>query len=275
MSRLSSVFSDLRKQNQKGLIPYVVAGDPSPEGTVALLHSLVEAGADVLEVGVPFSDPMSEGPVIQQGHERALANGMSLQRVLEMVTAFRRDNDTTPVVMMGYANPIERFGYDAFAKACAEAGVDGLITVDLPPEEVDAIDGALQSVGLDNIFLISPTTPEGRVETIVERARGFIYYVAVKGVTGSGQLDTEEVARRVSLIREKTVLPIAVGFGIKDAASASAVAASADAVVVGSALIAEMEQKARSAEGLEEIQIHGAAVKLLQSIRAGVDSSPS
>ena len=275
MSRLSSVFSDLRKQNQKGLIPYVVAGDPSPEGTVALLHSLVEAGADVLEVGVPFSDPMSEGPVIQQGHERALANGMSLQQVLEMVTAFRRDNDTTPIVMMGYANPIERFGYDAFAKACAEAGVDGLITVDLPPEEVGAIDGALQSVGLDNIFLISPTTPEARVGTIVERARGFIYYVAVKGVTGSGQLDTEEVARRVSLIREKTALPIAVGFGIKDAASASAVAASADAVVVGSALIAEMEQKARSAEALEEIQIHGAAVKLLQSIRAGVDSSPS
>ena len=275
MSRLSSVFSDLRKQNQKGLIPYVVAGDPSPEGTVALLHSLVEAGADVLEVGVPFSDPMSEGPVIQQGHERALVNGMSLQRVLEMVTAFRRDNDVTPIVMMGYANPIERFGYDAFAKACAEAGVDGLITVDLPPEEVDAIDGALQSVGLDNIFLISPTTPEARIETIVERARGFIYYVAVKGVTGSGQLDTDEVARSVSLIREKTALPIAVGFGIKDAASASAVAASADAVVVGSALIAEMEQKARSAEGLEEIQIHGAAVKLLQSIRAGVDSSPS
>ena len=275
MSRLSSVFSDLRKQNQKGLIPYVVAGDPSPEGTVALLHSLVEAGADVLEVGVPFSDPMSEGPVIQQGHERALVNGMSLQRVLEMVTAFRRDNDATPIVMMGYANPIERFGYDAFAKACAEAGVDGLITVDLPPEEVDAIDGALQSVGLDNIFLISPTTPEARIQTIVERARGFIYYVAVKGVTGSGQLDTDEVARSVSLIREKTALPIAVGFGIKDAASASAVAASADAVVVGSALIAEMEQKARSAEGLEEIQIHGAAVKLLQSIRAGVDSSPS
>ena len=275
MSRLGDVFRELQEQNRKGLIPYVVAGDPSPEGTVGLLHSLVEAGADVLEVGVPFSDPMSEGPVIQQGHERALANGMSLQRVLEMVTAFRRDNDATPIVMMGYANPIERFGYDAFAKACAEAGVDGLITVDLPPEEVDAIDGALQSVGLDNIFLISPTTPEARMQTIVERARGFIYYVAVKGVTGSGQLDTDEVARSVSLIREKTALPIAVGFGIKDAASASAVAASADAVVVGSALIAEMEQKARSAEGLAEIQIHGAAVKLLQSIRAGVDSSPS
>lgn len=275
MSRLSGVFSDLQAKNRKGLIPYVVAGDPSPEGTVSLLHSLVEAGADVLEVGVPFSDPMSEGPVIQQGHERALANGMSLQRVLEMVAAFRRDNEATPIVMMGYANPIERFGYDAFATACADAGVDGLITVDLPPEEVDAIDGALASVGLDNIFLISPTTPEARMQTIVERARGFIYYVAVKGVTGSGQLDADEVARSISVIRQKTTLPVAVGFGIKDATSASAVAASADAVIVGSALIAEMQQKAQSGADLEEIQIHGAAVKLLQSIRAGVDSSPS
>tara|TARA_A200000113_G_scaffold222531_1_gene236288 strand:+ start:22 stop:741 length:720 start_codon:yes stop_codon:yes gene_type:complete len=239
------------------------------------MHSLVDAGADILELGVPFSDPMSEGPVIQKGHERALANGMSLHRVLSMVAEFRKDNDRTPIVMMGYANPIERFGYEAFAAVSAEAGVDGLITVDLPPEEVDTIDGALKDVGLDNIFLISPTTPEPRVQRIVERARGFIYYVAVKGVTGSGELDTDEVARNVALIREKTSLPIAVGFGIKNAASASAVAASADAVVVGSALIAEMEQKARSAEGLEEIQIHSAAVKLLQSIRVGVDSSPS
>ena len=275
MSRLTKVFADLQSKKRRGLIPYVVAGDPSPEGTVSLLHSLVEAGADILELGVPFSDPMSEGPVIQKGHERALANGMSLQRVLSMVTEFRKDNNLTPIVMMGYANPIERFGYEAFAAASADAGVDGLITVDLPPEEVDAIDGALEAVGLDNIFLISPTTPEPRLQKIVERARGFIYYVAVKGVTGSGQLDTDEVTRNVSLIREKTTLPIAVGFGIKDAASASAVAESADAVVVGSALIAEMAQKACSSEGLEEIQIHDAAVKLLQSIRAGVDSSRS
>ena len=275
MSRLSQVFADLQADKRRGLIPYVVAGDPSAEGTVPLMHSLVDAGADILELGVPFSDPMSEGPVIQKGHERALANGMSLHRVLSMVAEFRKDNDRTPIVMMGYANPIERFGYEAFAAVSAEAGVDGLITVDLPPEEVDTIDGALKDVGLDNIFLISPTTPEPREQRIVERARGFIYYVAVKGVTGSGELDTDEVARNVALIREKTSLPIAVGFGIKNAASASAVAASADAVVVGSALIAEMEQKARSAEGLEEIQIHSAAVKLLQSIRVGVDSSPS
>ncbi len=275
MSRLSQVFAELQSEKRRGVIPYVVAGDPSPEGAVALMHSLVEAGADVLELGVPFSDPMAEGPVIQKGHERALANGMTLQRVLSMVVEFRKENDRTPIVMMGYANPIERFGYEAFAGASAEAGVDGLITVDLPPEEVDAIDGALKAVGLDNIFLISPTTPESRVQKIVERARGFIYCIAVKGVTGSGQLDTDEVARSVSRIREKTTLPIAVGFGIKDAVSASTVAASADAVVVGSALIAEMEKKVRSAECLEEIQIHGAAVTLLRSIRAGVDSSPS
>ncbi|MBL6820554.1 MAG: tryptophan synthase subunit alpha [Proteobacteria bacterium] len=274
MSRLGAVFQGLREQNRKGVIPYVVAGDPSPDGTVSLLHQLVAAGADVLEIGVPFSDPMSEGPIIQKGHERALANGMNLSAVLEMVSVFRRDDQRTPIVMMGYANPIERFGYSAFADACAVAGVDGLITVDLPPEEVDEIDAALQAVGLDNIFLISPTTPEARIQTIVDRARGFIYCVAVKGVTGSGQLDTDAVAARVATIQGMTTLPVAVGFGIKDASSASAVAKVADAVVVGSALIAEMEAMGR-AENASEIQIHGGAVKLLQSIRSGVDSSPS
>lgn len=274
MSRIAGIFEELRACGRKAVIPYVVAGDPSPEGTVTLLHELVKSGADVIEVGVPFSDPMAEGPVIQKGHERALANGMTLRKVLSIVAEFRRQDAKTPIVMMGYANPIERFGYEAFANACAEAGVDGLITVDLPPEEVDAIDSALQAVGLDNIFLISPTTPEPRVQTIVERARGFIYCVAVKGVTGSGQLDTAAVAESVGRIRSKTPLPIAVGFGIKDAKSASAVAAAADAVVVGSALIDKMEQVAAAGEA-SQIQIHGAAVQLLQSIRAGVDSSPS
>ena len=274
MSRIAGIFEELRACGRKAVIPYVVAGDPSPEGTVTLLHELVKSGADVIEVGVPFSDPMAEGPVIQKGHERALANGMTLRKVLSIVAEFRRQDAKTPIVMMGYANPIERFGYEAFANACAEAGVDGLITVDLPPEEVDAIDSALQAVGLDNIFLISPTTPERRVQTIVERARGFVYCVAVKGVTGSGQLDTAAVAESVGRIRSKTPLPIAVGFGIKDAKSASAVAAAADAVVVGSALIDKMEQVAAAGEA-SQIQIHGAAVQLLQSIRAGVDSSPS
>jgi len=275
MSRLEGVFSQLKANQRKALVSYVVAGDPSPEGTVELLHQLVAAGADVLEVGVPFSDPMSEGVVIQQGHERALANGMTLRGVLQIVAEFREQDQSTPIVMMGYANPIERFGYERFAAAGAEAGVDGLITVDLPPEEVERLESALREHELDNIFLISPTTPEDRIRNIVDRASGFIYYVAVKGVTGSGQLNVTEVADRVSLIRSMTALPIAVGFGIKDADSARAVAGVADAVVVGSALIDQMVRAGSTDSSLDEIQIHQAAVKLLQSIREGVDSSRS
>ena len=275
MSRLNATFARLRSEGRQGLVSYIVAGDPSPSGTVELLHQLVAAGADVLEVGVPFSDPMAEGAVIQKGHERALANGMSLQGVLDIVAAFRQADQHTPIIMMGYANPIERFGYEAFAAAGAEAGVDGLITVDLPPEEVDAIDSALKAVALDNIFLISPTTPGSRIQTIVERARGFIYCFAVKGVTGSGQLDAAEVARNVAVIRSKTTLPVAVGFGIKDADSARAVAAVADAVVVGSAMIDAMVRIAEQEPMASEDQRHAAAAALLKSIREGMDSSPS
>ena len=273
MSRLTELFTRLKQQRRRALVSYVVAGDPSPSGTVQLLHRLVAAGADVLEVGVPFSDPMSEGLVIQLGHERALANGMTLRAVLDIVSEFRQDDQQTPVVLMGYANPIERFGYETFAEASAEAGVDGLITVDLPPEEVDRLDQVLIPKGIDNILLISPTTAKERIQKIITRARGFIYYVAVKGVTGSGGLDVEEVAERVGLIRDLTDLPVAVGFGIKDADSARQVAEVADAVVVGSALIDEMLRKSQTDVGLEEIQIHEAAVKLLKRIRAGVDSS--
>ena len=275
MSRLAGLFATLKEQRRKALIPYVVAGDPSPSGTVRLLHRLVAAGADVLEIGVPFSDPMSEGLVIQLGHERALANGMTLRGVLDVVSEFRRDNTDTPVVMMGYTNPIERFGYSEFAKASAAVGVDGLITVDLPPEEVGRLDEALLQVAIDNIFLISPTTSDERIKTIVAPARGFIYCVAVKGVTGSGQLNVEEVAERVSVIRNLTDLPVAVGFGIKDADSAKRVAQVADAVVVGSALIDEMVRCSQAHAELEEIQIHEAAVQLMERIRAGVDSSHS
>ena len=273
MSRLTELFTRLKQQRRRALVSYVVAGDPSPSGTVQLLHRLVAAGADVLEVGVPFSDPMSEGLVIQLGHERALANGMTLRAVLDIVSEFRQDDQQTPVVLMGYANPIERFGYETFAEASAEAGVDGLITVDLPPEEVDRLDQALIPKGIDNILLISPTTAKERIQKIITRARGFIYYVAVKGVTGSGGLDVQEVAERVGLIRDLTDLPVAVGFGIKDADSARQVAEVADAVVVGSALIDEMLKKSQTDVGLEEIQIHEAAVKLLKRIRVGVDSS--
>ncbi len=269
MTRLSTCFDALRADNRKAVIPYIVAGDPSREGTVTLMHRLVDAGADIVELGVPFSDPMSEGPVIQKGHERALANGISLRDVLAMVTEFREQNAVTPVVVMGYANPVERMGYASFADACAQAGVDGLITVDLPPEEVKTLRAELTRVSIDNIFLISPTTPEARIKTIVESASGFIYYVAVKGVTGAGHLDIADVSSYMSKIKAQTALPICVGFGIKDAASASAVASVADGVVVGSALIDTMAQA--MAGGDSEQTAADRAIALLADIRQGVD----
>ena len=269
MTRLSTCFDALRADNRKAVIPYIVAGDPSREGTVTLMHRLVDAGADIVELGVPFSDPMSEGPVIQKGHERALANGISLRDVLAMVTEFREQNAVTPVVVMGYANPVERMGYASFADACAQAGVDGLITVDIPPEEVKTLRAELTRVSIDNIFLISPTTPEARIKTIVESASGFIYYVAVKGVTGAGHLDIADVSSYMSKIKAQTALPICVGFGIKDAASASAVASVADGVVVGSALIDTMAQA--MAGGDSEQTAADRAIALLADIRQGVD----
>ncbi|MBL6695403.1 MAG: tryptophan synthase subunit alpha [Luminiphilus sp.] len=269
MTRLSTCFDALRADNRKAVIPYIVAGDPSREGTVTLMHRLVDAGADIVELGVPFSDPMSEGPVIQKGHERALANGISLRDVLAMVTEFREHNTDTPVVVMGYANPVERMGYASFADACAQAGVDGLITVDLPPEEVKPLNAELTRVSIDNIFLISPTTPEARIKTIVESASGFIYYVAVKGVTGAGHLDTAEVFSYMSKIKAETALPVCVGFGIKDAASASSIASVADGAVVGSALIDIMAQA--MADGDTEQTAADHAIALLADIREGVD----
>jgi tryptophan synthase alpha chain len=269
VTRLSTCFDALRADNRKAVIPYIVAGDPSREGTVTLMHRLVDAGADIVELGVPFSDPMSEGPVIQKGHERALANGITLRDVLAMVTEFREQNAVTPVVVMGYANPVERMGYASFADACAQAGVDGLITVDIPPEEVKTLRAELTRVSIDNIFLISPTTPEARIKTIVESASGFIYYVAVKGVTGAGHLDIADVSSYMSKIKAQTALPVCVGFGIKDAASASAVASVADGVVVGSALIDTMAQA--MAGGDSEQTAADRAIALLADIRQGVD----
>ena len=269
MSRLTNYFQNLRDNGRKAVIPYIVAGDPSIAGTVPLMHRLVAAGADIIEVGVPFSDPMAEGPVIQLGHERALENGVRLRDVFAMITEFRGENKTTPLVMMGYANPIERMGYSIFADACADAGVDGLITVDLPPEEVMALNVELKRVGTDNIFLISPTTPNTRISTITGIASGFIYYVALKGVTGAGNLDTVDVANHLERIRAKTSLPVSVGFGIKDSKSASSVAKFADGVVVGSALIDAMAKAINLGE--TETVASDKAVALLQSIRDGVD----
>lgn len=270
MSRIADRFTQLKEQGRKALIPYFVAGDPSLDIAVPLMHGLVEAGADIIEVGVAFSDPMAEGPVIQLAHERALANGISLRKTLEVVRQFREQDKDTPVLLMGYANPVEHMGYAGFADAAASAGVDALLTVDIPPEEVEAVNLELNRVGIDNIFLIAPNTPDSRIDTIVEQASGFIYYVSLKGVTGAGNLDIEEVTRRAQLIRSHTNLPLAVGFGIKDADSAKAVAVVADGVVVGSAMINVMAA-AMESDGSSEAVI-SAAKGLLGDIRAGIDS---
>jgi tryptophan synthase alpha chain len=271
MSRIAERFRNLASAGRTALIPYVVAGDPEPAATVPLLHELVAAGADILELGVPFSDPMSEGPVIQRAHERALAAGMRMRGALELVREFRRDDPGTPLLLMGYANPVEHMGYAAFADAAAEAGVDGLLTVDIPPEEVERVNRELKRVGLDNIFLVAPTTPAARLRLITDQASGFIYYVSLKGVTGAGNIDVGDVGRQLAQIRDCTALPVCVGFGIKDAASAGAVAAVADGVVVGSALV---DCHARAlAEGCDAVAARARTVGLVREIRHGIDAA--
>lgn len=273
MSRIAGRFRQLAEQGRTALIPYIVAGDPGLEVTVPLMHRLVESGADIIEVGVPFSDPMSEGPVIQLAHERALANGTCLRDALAAVGEFRQRDRDTPVLLMGYANPVEHMGYAAFADAAAEAGVDALLTVDIPPEEVTGVNAELHRVSMDNIFLVAPTTPDDRIARIAAQASGFIYYVSLKGVTGAGHLDTADVARHIEGIRRHSDLPVAVGFGIKDAASARSVAAVADGVVVGSALVDSM---ARAIEaGGDHAAAADAAAALLAEIRSGIDSAAS
>ncbi len=269
MSRIAGRFQALAARGRKALIPYIVAGDPGVEVTVPLMHQLVAAGADIIELGVPFSDPMSDGPVIQLGHERALANGVSLTGVIAMVREFRRDDPDTPVLLMGYANPVEHMGYAAFADAAHAAGVDALLTVDIPPEEVDGVDTELRRVAMDNIFLVAPTTPGERIARIAARASGFLYYVSLKGVTGAAHFDVADVERHVADIRALSDLPVAVGFGIKDADSARSIAGVADGVVVGSALV---DALARAGDHTAAIE---AAAALLADIRAGVDGAAS
>ena len=241
MSRIASTFAALKAENKTGLVTFITAGDPGPELTVPLMHALVEGGADVLELGVPFSDPMAEGPVIQRACERALKFNVGLQDVFGFVREFRKTNATTPVVLMGYANPIERIGPDNFIRCAREAGADGAIVVDYPPEECAAFAEAMRENGLDLIFLLAPTSTTERVKQVAQYGGGFSYYVSLKGVTGSGAIDTDDVARRVNAIREHVKLPIGVGFGIRDGATAKAVAQVADAVVIGSRIIQEIE----------------------------------
>ncbi len=240
MNRLNKRLAQLRRDGRKALVTYVVAGDPMREVTVPTLHALVKAGADIIELGVPFSDPTAEGPTIQRGHERALANRISLRDALAQVREFRERDSDTPVVLMGYTNPIERMGYDTFIGKALEAGVDGVLTVDLPPEEAEDFNAALRKAGLESIFLTAPTTTAEREKMIVELASGFIYYVSLKGVTGAGNLDIESVRTKMGELRALTDLPICVGFGIKDGASARAVAELSDGAVVGSVLVAHM-----------------------------------
>ena len=242
MSRIPATFERLRSTSRRALVPYITSGFPAPSSTVPLMHAVVENGADIIELGVPFSDPMADGPVVQRAGDKALANGIGLGSVLDYVKAFRGSDDSTPVVLMGYCNPVERMGLATFADRAAQAGVDGVLLVDCPPEEASDFAGALRERDIDPIFLLAPTSSTARFEQVAGLASGYIYYVSLKGVTGAGHIDTTEVARQVPLIQKATGLPVGVGFGIKDGPTAARVAGFADAVVVGSRLIEVIEQ---------------------------------
>ena len=242
MSRIKSTFAALAEQGKKGLIPFITAGDPNPEQTVELMHALAKGGADVIELGVPFSDPMADGPVIQRSSERALARGVSLKHVLADVKRFRETNTTTPVVLMGYANPIERMGTETFAKAAKEAGVDGVLVVDYPPEESVEFSVSMRAAGIDPIFLLAPTSTDERIAAVGKVASGYVYYVSLKGVTGSANLDVANIASKIPAIKAHVALPVGVGFGIRDAASARRVADVSDAVVIVSRLVQLLEE---------------------------------
>ncbi len=270
MSRLKTTFDRLKQAGKTGLVPYITAGDPSRETVVALMHGLVQNGADVLELGVPFSDPMADGPVIQRSSERALTRHVTLHDCLDWVAEFRKTDATTPVVLMGYANPVERFGVDAFVKAAKQSGVDGTIIVDYPPEECEEFSSLLRAADIDPIFLLAPTSTDQRMKDVARLGSGYLYYVSLRGVTGAGHLDPTAVAQRVDHIRSFTSMPIGVGFGISDAASAVAVASTADAVVIGSALIRLMEDAQKNAQ--DPIQKAG---EFMAGIRKALDAMPA
>lgn len=241
MSRIAATFSRLKQQGRKALIPFFTAGDPDPASCVPLMHALVAGGADIIELGVPFSDPMADGPVIQRSSERALKHGVSLRNVIGWVAEFRKTDSDTPVVLMGYANPVESMGFDVFAAAAKTAGADGVVVVDYPPEEAERLVDTLDAAGLDTVFLLSPTTTDARLKQVAALGRGYLYYVSLKGVTGAATIDVDDVARRLSHIRSFTALPVGVGFGIRDGDTARRIADVSDAVVIGSRLVQEIE----------------------------------
>lgn len=267
MSRLETCFARLRQQSRKALIPFMTAGEPALQATVPLMHALVAAGADVLELGVPFSDPMADGPVIQQASERAIARGAGLAHALQSVAAFRREDAHTPVVLMGYLNPVEILGIDTFAKRAAEAGVDGVLLVDLSPEEADDLQQALQAYGIALIWLASPTTDAARMRALNQRAAGYLYYVSYAGVTGANHLSPVDAGARLAAIRRDCPVPVVAGFGIKDAQSAAAMAENADGVVVGSALVAALADSASVDEACQR------AADFLAPLRMALDNA--
>jgi tryptophan synthase alpha chain len=268
MSRIKARFESLAAQGRKGLIPYIAAGDPSPDLTVPLMHALARPGCDVIELGVPFSDPMADGPVIQRATERAIRQGVGLRQTLGFVAEFRKTDSGTPVVLMGYANPIEHIGRANFARQAAAAGVDGVLVVDYPPEECEDFAADMRAHGIDPIFLLAPTSTGDRIARIAKLASGYIYYVSLKGITGAGHLDVDSVAAMLPLIKAQAKVPVGVGFGIRDAASAQAVARVADAVVIGSRIIQELETTPRG-------QAVSAVENLVVGIRRAIDEVSS
>lgn len=269
MSRIAPTFARLREQKRKALVPYITAGFPFADITPELMHGMVAAGADVIELGVPFSDPMADGPVVQRAGEKALAMGVGMKQVLQMVRSFRERDDTTPVVLMGYANPVERYdlvhGQDAYIRDCADAGVDGLLVVDYPPEECESFAAKLRAQGMDLIFLLAPTSTEARMKQVSRVASGYVYYVSLKGVTGAGHLDTAAVEEAMPRIRKNVEIPVGVGFGIRDAATARAIGRVADAVIIGTKIIQIVEHLPRP-------EIIPALSSFIGEVRAALDA---
>lgn len=273
MSRIAPLFEQCRAAGRTALIPYITAGDPNPDITLALMEALVAGGADIIELGVPFSDPMADGSVIQAAHERALVHGLGLRGVLNIVRAFRAKNQTTPVVLMGYQNPIEAMGVAEFTRLAQESGVDGVLTVDMPPEEANEIATALRAVDIDPIFLVAPTTAGSRIDAIAKLASGFVYYVSLKGVTGADSLDVDAIGARLAEIRQHIGdLPLGVGFGIRNAETAARVGAVADAVVIGSALVRLLDETARDSQG-DAGKLAKVATGFMAGIRSALDAN--
>ncbi len=265
MSRIAATFEQLKKRGRKALIPYIAAGDPFPDATVDIMRAMAQAGADLIELGVPFSDPMADGPVIQKASERALAHGVGMTQVLGYVREFRAHDNLTPVVLMGYANPIERYGSERFIADAQAAGVDGVLVVDYPPEECEAFAGQLKRAGMDPIFLLAPTSTDARIASVARAASGFVYYVSLKGVTGAGHLDVAGVAEAIPRVKAHVKLPVGVGFGIRDGRTARAVADLCDAVVIGAALVQWLETRTRD-------NVAAGAAQFVASIRTALDS---